>query len=97
VITVPTYFDHTQIVIHLIPTRASSAHFDKAAMESAGTMAGLDYMRITGDSFAPAFACGLNVYDESELSPENYYEREPERFVLVYHLGGGTSGTYECH
>jgi heat shock protein 5 len=94
VITVPIYYNHAQRVIHPDFTHASSADFDEAAMRAAGTMVGLDFIHVVNDSFAAAYAYGLDKYDDTERGPEYYLEREPERLILVYHLGGSTFGIH---
>ncbi|KAF2187373.1 heat shock protein 70b [Zopfia rhizophila CBS 207.26] len=62
VITVPAYFNDAQ----------------RAATRDAGTIAGLNVLRIINEPTAAALAYGLDKTDE------------PERQVLVYDLGGGT-------
>ena len=65
VITVPAYFDDTQ----------------KAATRDAGTIAGLDVVRIINEPTSAAIAYGID--QQSKLSNK-------EMNIIVYDLGGGT-------
>lgn len=62
VVTVPAYFNDAQ----------------RAATKDAGTIAGLNVLRVVNEPTAAALAYGLDKTDQ------------PERQVLVYDLGGGT-------
>ncbi|KAF2268991.1 heat shock protein 70b [Lojkania enalia] len=62
VVTVPAYFNDAQ----------------RAATKDAGTIAGLNVLRVVNEPTAAALAYGLDKTDK------------PERTVLVYDLGGGT-------
>ncbi|KAF1966553.1 heat shock protein 70b [Bimuria novae-zelandiae CBS 107.79] len=63
VVTVPAYFNDAQ----------------RAATKDAGTIAGLNVLRVVNEPTAAALAYGLNKLDDKS-----------ERQVLVYDLGGGT-------
>jgi heat shock protein 5 len=56
------------------------ANLQKAATKDAGTIAGLNVLRVVNEPTAAALAYGLDQTDKSE------------RHVLVYDLGGGTFG-----
>ncbi|KAF2279097.1 78 kDa glucose-regulated protein-like protein [Westerdykella ornata] len=62
VVTVPAYFNDAQ----------------RAATKDAGTIAGLNVLRVVNEPTAAALAYGLDKTDQ------------PERQVIVYDLGGGT-------
>jgi len=62
VVTVPAYFNDAQ----------------RAATKDAGTIAGLNVLRVVNEPTAAALAYGLDKTDD------------PERQILVYDLGGGT-------
>lgn len=62
VVTVPAYFNDAQ----------------RAATKDAGTIAGLNVLRVVNEPTAAALAYGLDKTDKEERS------------VLVYDLGGGT-------
>jgi heat shock protein 5 len=62
VVTVPAYFNDAQ----------------RAATKDAGTIAGLNVLRVVNEPTAAALAYGLDKTDQ------------PERNILVYDLGGGT-------
>eukprot|EP01083_Nonionella_stella_P085019 235450_1 len=62
VITVPAYFDDAQ----------------KQATKDAGTIAGLDVVRIINEPTSAAIAYGINKHSNKELN------------IIVYDLGGGT-------
>jgi heat shock protein 5 len=64
VVTVPAYFNDAQ----------------RQATKDAGTIAGLNVIRIINEPTAAAIAYGLNRLDEKE-GPKN---------ILVFDLGGGT-------
>lgn len=64
VVTVPAYFNDAQ----------------RAATKDAGTIAGLNVLRVVNEPTAAALAYGLDKTDKAE------------RTVLVYDLGGGTFG-----
>lgn len=64
VITCPAYFKDHQ----------------RAATKEAGTLAGLNVLRIINEPTAAAFAYGLDTQDQNEN----------EKLVMVYDLGGGT-------
>ena len=63
VVTVPAYFNDAQ----------------RAATKDAGTIAGLNVLRVVNEPTAAALAYGLNKLSDKK-----------ERQVLVYDLGGGT-------
>ena len=66
VVTVPAYFNDAQ----------------RAATKDAGTIAGLNVLRVVNEPTAAALAYGLDKMDKAE------------RTVLVYDLGGGTFGMH---
>jgi heat shock protein 5 len=83
VVTVPAYFNDAQRVSNLEDISDIARHYwpsEKAATKDAGTIAGLNVLRVVNEPTAAALAYGLDRTDKAE------------RQVLVYDLGGGTFG-----
>lgn len=90
VITVPAYFNDSQVIFFARPVARTSNHFfplkvissfffffQRQATKDAGTIAGLNVLRIINEPTAAALAYGLD-------------KKDGERNVLIYDLGGGT-------
>jgi len=72
VVTVPAYFNDSQ----------------RLSTKDAGTIAGLDVLRIINEPTAAAIAYGLDSANDKD---------KKERTVLIFDLGGGTFDVFAPH